>query len=512
VGRTKIPQNEKLAKALQALHKINGSEQGVIRGKQLKQADREILQKAGFLKEFLKGWYFLSNPSNESGDNTPFFVNYYEFLSLYLADRFDNNYCLSAEYSLLFHAQTNVIPQQISVIVNTVNQKIDLYENYSLLVYKIKNIISDDLKDVVNGIQCYSAPAALVSLMSKCYETQGSEIQIVMNKIDNPMLIAQLIEHNSQGVSRLIGAYRQIGKHDFADAILKQLIDLGYRISEEKNPFDKQKIVNLNNKKNALYSRINLLWDNFRDDIILLKPDVPELLLSEVDYLSSIETIKVNDAYNSLSIERYKVTPELIQKIADGSWNLLSDENKQQRDAMAAKGYLDAFNLVKKHANQAYLGQHRAVELFIEEHKNWFTNLFMPSVESGILSRSDLIGYRRNLVFLSGSKHVPPHFDHILDGIEALNDCLLKETDAFVNAVMGHLLVGYIHPFMDGNGRTARFTMNVMLAEGRYPWTIIPVDMRNEYMLALEKASVDKDIKPFAQFISERVESSYDKL
>ena len=58
---------------------------------------------------------------------------------------------------------------------------------------------------------------------------------------------------------------------------------------------------------------------------------------------------------------------------------------------------------------------------------------------------------------------------------------------------------------MDGNGRTARFAMNVMLAEGGFPWTIIPVDLRSQYMLALEKASVDQDIKAFAKFVSEQV-------
>jgi len=54
---------------------------------------------------------------------------------------------------------------------------------------------------------------------------------------------------------------------------------------------------------------------------------------------------------------------------------------------------------------------------------------------------------------------------------------------------------------MDGNGRTARFIMNAMLITGGYSWTIIPVEKRDEYMSALEKASVDGDIVPFAKFI-----------
>lgn len=58
---------------------------------------------------------------------------------------------------------------------------------------------------------------------------------------------------------------------------------------------------------------------------------------------------------------------------------------------------------------------------------------------------------------------------------------------------------------MDGNGRIGRFLMNTMLASGGYPWVIIPVEKRNDYMNALEKASVNQDIQPFALFVSQEI-------
>jgi Fic family protein len=61
---------------------------------------------------------------------------------------------------------------------------------------------------------------------------------------------------------------------------------------------------------------------------------------------------------------------------------------------------------------------------------------------------------------------------------------------------------------MDGNGRMARFTMNLMLASGGYPWTVIHVEDRATYMAALEKASVVDDLTRFSKFVADSVRRS----
>ena len=97
--------------------------------------------------------------------------------------------------------------------------------------------------------------------------------------------------------------------------------------------------------------------------------------------------------------------------------------------------------------------------------------------------------------------HVPPPREAVRECMPALFELLRSESEPSVRVVLGHFVFVYIHPYMDGNGRMGRFLMNVMLASGGYPWTVIPVERRDDYMSALESASVGQDIRPFAAFV-----------
>jgi Fic family protein len=101
---------------------------------------------------------------------------------------------------------------------------------------------------------------------------------------------------------------------------------------------------------------------------------------------------------------------------------------------------------------------------------------------------------------------VPVAYASVPDAMDALFDCLKEEPDARVRAVLGHYAFTFVHPYMDGNGRCGRFLMNLMLASGGYPWTIIPVDRRDDtYFPALEAASGKEDIGPFSEMIHDLV-------
>jgi Fic family protein len=104
--------------------------------------------------------------------------------------------------------------------------------------------------------------------------------------------------------------------------------------------------------------------------------------------------------------------------------------------------------------------------------------------------------------------HTPPGAEPVRDMMPALFDLLTDEKDPAARVVLGHFMFVYLHPYIDGNGRVGRFLMNVMLAAGGYPWTVIPVEQRNAYMAAIEAASVQNDIAPFTDFLAHLVAAS----
>jgi len=134
--------------------------------------------------------------------------------------------------------------------------------------------------------------------------------------------------------------------------------------------------------------------------------------------------------------------------------------------------------------------------------------LFQPCVTAGLVEPGALAGYRNIPVYLRTSRYVPPRWEAVREAMPVLFDLLEQEAEPSVRAVLGHWLFGYIHPYPDGNGRMARFLMNVMLASGGYPWTVIRVEDRDAYLAALDRASIDMDIDTFAAFVARRVEWS----
>ena len=247
------------------------------------------------------------------------------------------------------------------------------------------------------------------------------------------------------------------------------------------------------------------MWESMRGAVVETFPKAPGLPRNRKEYLRFVDDIYKSDAYHSLSIEGYSVTPALIERVQRGDWDPdHHDDDRQSRDALAARGYWQAFQKVKDTVGEVIAGGN-AGALVRTAHKEWYRELFQPCVAAGLIKAGALAGYRNDAVYLRTSRYVPPRWEAVRDAMPALFDLLEHEPEPGVRAVLGHWLFGYIHPYPDGNGRMARFLMNAMLASGGYPWTVIRVEDRDAYLAALDRASIDMKIEPFAEFIAERV-------
>jgi hypothetical protein len=221
-----------------------------------------------------------------------------------------------------------------------------------------------------------------------------------------------------------------------------------------------------------------------------------------------VNEIYTHDAYHSLSIEGYQVTPELIDKIASGDWDpSASPADHAQVNAMAAKGYHEAFKRVVASLGDVLSGA-SAATVAKRDLQDWYRALFSPSVLANIIPAFALAGYRERRVFIRGSEHVPPAIEAVPALMDSLFAVLAKEESPAVRAVLGHFIFVFIHPYSDGNGRLGRFLMNLMLCSGGYSWTVVRVDRRAAYMAALEQASVHGKISDFAKFVAEELNAS----
>jgi Fic family protein len=78
-------------------------------------------------------------------------------------------------------------------------------------------------------------------------------------------------------------------------------------------------------------------------------------------------------------------------------------------------------------------------------------------------------------------------------------------------AFEAHFRLTAIHPFGDGNGRTARLLMNLLLIRGGYPPIAVRPEDRKRYLDALERGSLAEDLRPFQTFMHERLDATVEE-
>lgn len=499
--------SEKLATSLNLLHTLQKQGMVAIRSADLTRSHRQRLTQNGFLQEVIKGWYVAARPDEATGESTAWYAAFWRFCAAYLQHRKGEEWCLSPEQSLSLHAENWSVPRQLLIrSVKARNNITPLPHNTSLLDIRA---VMPAKKDIVakDGLRLYSLPAALVGCAPAYFRQNPTDTRTALAMVrDASEVLDRLLEEGHSTIAgRLAGAFRNIGRDRIAADIITTMRAAGYDV-RQSDPFETQLLTALPARTQSPYvNRLRLLWQEMRGQIIARFPKAPGRPKDTKAYLKRVEEGYAADAYHSLSIEGYQVSPALIERVRSGNWQPDKDENdREQRNALAARGYWQAYQSVQGSIAKVLRGDNPGT-VVDDGHRSWYREMFAPAVIAGLLRPADLAGYRNGPVYIRHSMHVPPSREAVRDAMPAFFDLLREEAEPSVRVVLGHFLFVYIHPYMDGNGRMGRFLMNVMLASGGYPWTVVPLAERHTYMAALEEASVGQRIAPFVDFLARLV-------
>lgn len=224
--------------------------------------------------------------------------------------------------------------------------------------------------------------------------------------------------------------------------------------------------------------------------------------------LAHARAAKAYDAYHSTTIEGYRIRAEEVSAIIRGT-AVGGHDPEEVRSRMAVAGYATAFERVLRLVDAAD-GRVPITEALIQE---LYVDLFSPSVDAGIVSPEMLRGWRTEPAYLRGHLHVPPGPEKLPRLMRQMEDLVNGvEGHPIVRAVLAHLELVTIHPYSDGNGRLARFLMNVALLGEGLPWATIRNDDRPRYFNALHAAQVEGNVLPFARLVAGYAERAANAL
>jgi fido (protein-threonine AMPylation protein) len=421
-------------------------------------------------------------------------------------------YAITGIAAIHFYLGDESIPKKVDIITKNSSNKIDIFDVSSLVLEK--NISSDQLnhlkqmKTKKNYIFFIESPECLlIKLRPQYFRDYPHLISGFVKSVDFDLEnLNKLLLEKSRPITllRLAALFEQVGKSEEA-LIIKDKIKL---ITQYSIPGKSQII------KTVLPSIIAApkrksdppYVTRFRDQLSIYKSRISEILkdmsssrLSLQDLKDHIQKTKKYDTYHSSTIEGYRVTPEEIQMLMDGQEITSAGKSREEIERkMALKGYLEAHHFVLQSIEKHYKKNIPLSELMIREI---YAHLFSPSVESGLLTKTQLTQYRNDAVYIRHSRFVPPNYLKIDDLMRCLVEEINETEDSITQAIIAHYGFVTIHPYFDGNGRVTRFLMNYLLCRDGYSWVTIRIEDRDEYFSSLEIAQCDENIIPFVAFL-----------
>lgn len=230
------------------------------------------------------------------------------------------------------------------------------------------------------------------------------------------------------------------------------------------------------------------LDDNYFDEVDSLKNELDSKRPIPKETLKSLrESINLEWTYNSNGIEGNTLTLRETQVVLEG----ITVGGKSIKEHLEAinheKAILFLDDLVKDN------------EPISEWNIKNIHQLILKDIDNENAGR-----YRKENVTIKGATHIPPDYLKVPELMEKLilTYNTWNEYHPIIQAALLHGELVKIHPFVDGNGRTSRLLMNLVLMNNGYNPVIIKKESRLKYYEALDKAHTTGDYTDFVKLVN----------
>lgn len=241
---------------------------------------------------------------------------------------------------------------------------------------------------------------------------------------------------------------------------------------------------------------------NKLDELSQKKNQLAKLKQLPKEVAESLEQwYKVELTYSSNAIEGNTLSrQETAEVIERGPRAVIS--GKPLKDLLEARNHADALEFVKELAKKLKSHQNISEDDIKTIHKIILTGI--DDSHAGV--------YRQTDVFMRGSdvefpspKQIPTLMSQFISWLQSQQD-----THSVKIASDAHFKFVSIHPFIDGNGRTTRLLMNLILTLNNYPMAIIRNEERTNYLSTFDSVRKENNMQPFYDLIEAAVERSLD--
>ena len=219
------------------------------------------------------------------------------------------------------------------------------------------------------------------------------------------------------------------------------------------------------------------------------KRPIPSYVLKSIKDSLSIEW-----TYNSNSIEGNTLTLQETKMVIEDGFTI---KGKSLREHFEVVNHQEAIEFVESLASNVYVLN--KLDILSIHH------LVLQKIEKDFAGK-----YRTSGVRISGANFVPPNAlkvdEFVSELIDFAND---SEVDILIRSAIFHHRFAWIHPFFDGNGRTARLLLNLILMKSGFPPAIILKNDRKKYYDALNQAN-NQDYSKLVLLILQAVERTLD--